>query len=111
MTKFESSIKPINYPVEAVYRNISDLSNLERVRDRVLFRSPFTKENPFTSHTYEFPWHLNISNPQIFCLKCKTIFLAISFSLGVKFIGYLTSFPSAVLLTFPSKQGLFLASA
>ena len=35
MTKFESSIKPINYPVEAVYRNISDLSNLERVRDRV----------------------------------------------------------------------------
>ena len=35
MTKFESSIRPINYPVEAVYRNISDLSNLERVRDRV----------------------------------------------------------------------------
>ena len=35
MTKFESSIKPINYPVEAVYRNISDLSNLERVRNRV----------------------------------------------------------------------------
>ena len=35
MTKFESSIKPINDPVEAVYRNISDLSNLERVRDRV----------------------------------------------------------------------------
>ena len=35
MSKFESSIKQINYPVEAVYRNISDLSNLERVRDRV----------------------------------------------------------------------------
>ena len=35
MTTFESSIKPINYPVEVVYRNISDLSNLERVRDRV----------------------------------------------------------------------------
>lgn len=35
MTKFESSIKQINYPVEDVYRNISDLSNLERVRDRV----------------------------------------------------------------------------
>ena len=34
MTKFESSIKPIAYPVEDVYRNISDLSNLERVRDR-----------------------------------------------------------------------------
>ena len=35
MSKFESSIKQINYPVEAVYRNISDLSNLERIRDRI----------------------------------------------------------------------------
>ncbi len=35
MAKFESSIKQIPYPVEAVYKNISDLSNLERVRDRV----------------------------------------------------------------------------
>ena len=35
MSKFESSIKQIPYPVENVYRNISDLSNLERVRDRV----------------------------------------------------------------------------
>ena len=35
MTKFESSIKQIHFPVEDVYRNISDLSNLERVRDRV----------------------------------------------------------------------------
>ena len=35
MTKFESSVKQIAYPVEDVYRNISDLSNLERVRDWV----------------------------------------------------------------------------
>jgi hypothetical protein len=35
MTKFESSIKQIPYPVENVYRNISDLSNLARVRDRI----------------------------------------------------------------------------
>ena len=35
MTKFESSIKQIPYPVENVYRNISDLSNLDRVRDRI----------------------------------------------------------------------------
>jgi hypothetical protein len=35
VTKFESSVKQIPYPVEDVYRNISDLSNLERVRDRV----------------------------------------------------------------------------
>ena len=35
MTKFESSIKQIPYAVEDVYRNISDLSNLERVCDRI----------------------------------------------------------------------------
>ena len=35
MTKFESSVKQIPYPVENVYRNISDLSNLGRVRDRI----------------------------------------------------------------------------
>ena len=34
-TKFESSIKQIPYPQEAVYRNLSDLRNLEMVRDRV----------------------------------------------------------------------------
>ena len=35
MTKFESSIKQVPYPQEAVYRNISDLRTLEKVRDRV----------------------------------------------------------------------------
>lgn len=35
MTKFESSIKQIPYPQVAVYRNLSDLNNLEKVRDRV----------------------------------------------------------------------------
>ena len=44
MTKFESSVKPIPYPVEDVYRNISDLNNLERVRDRI----PEDKLNSFS---------------------------------------------------------------
>ena len=35
MTKFESSIKQVPYAQEAVYRNLSDLTNLERVRDRI----------------------------------------------------------------------------
>ena len=35
MSKFESSIKQIPYPQAAVYRNLSDLSNLEKVRDRI----------------------------------------------------------------------------
>ncbi|MCR4582657.1 MAG: SRPBCC family protein [Prevotella sp.] len=43
-SKFESSVKHIPYPQEAVYRNISDLRNLEKVRDRV----PEDKVNDFT---------------------------------------------------------------
>ena len=35
MSKFESSVKQIPYSQEAVYNLISDLSNLERVRDRI----------------------------------------------------------------------------
>ena len=35
MTKFESSVKQVPYPQEAVYGNISDLRNLDKVRDRV----------------------------------------------------------------------------
>ena len=35
MAKFESSIKQVPYPQEAVYNNLSDLTNLEKVRDRV----------------------------------------------------------------------------
>jgi len=43
-SKFESSVKQIPYPQEAVYRNISDLTNLEKVRDRV----PEDKVNDFS---------------------------------------------------------------
>ena len=35
MSKFESSIQQVPYSQEAVYRNISDMSNLEKVRHRV----------------------------------------------------------------------------
>ncbi|MDE5949026.1 MAG: SRPBCC family protein, partial [Prevotella sp.] len=35
MSKFESSIKQIPYSQKAVYNSISNLENLERVRDRV----------------------------------------------------------------------------
>ena len=33
-TKFESSVKQVPYPQQNVYRNLSDLRNLEKVRDR-----------------------------------------------------------------------------
>ena len=35
MSKYESKVKHIPYPQQNVYRNISDLNNLERVKDRV----------------------------------------------------------------------------
>ena len=34
-SKFESSVKQVPYSPQAVYNNISDLRNLEKVRDRV----------------------------------------------------------------------------
>lgn len=34
-SKFESSVKFVPYSQQAVYDNISDLRNLEKVRDRV----------------------------------------------------------------------------
>ena len=43
-SKFESSIKLVPYPQQAVYDNISDLRNLEKVKDRV----PEDKVNDFT---------------------------------------------------------------
>lgn len=35
MSKFESSIKQINYSQQSVYEKISNLENLEKVRDRI----------------------------------------------------------------------------
>ena len=43
-SKFESSVKFVPYPQQAVYDNISDLRNLEKVRDRV----PEDKISDFT---------------------------------------------------------------
>ena len=43
-SKFESSVKFVPYPQQAVYDNISDLNNLEKVRDRV----PEDKVNDFS---------------------------------------------------------------
>ena len=43
-SKFESSVKQIPYSQQAVYDNISDLRNLEKVRDRV----PEDKVSDFT---------------------------------------------------------------
>ena len=43
-SKFESSVKHVPYSQLAVYNNISDLRNLEKVRDRI----PEDKVNDFS---------------------------------------------------------------
>ena len=43
-SKFESSVKQIPYSQQAVYNNISDLRNLDKVKDRI----PEDKINDFT---------------------------------------------------------------
>jgi len=43
-SKFESSVKLIPYPQQAVYNNLSDLRNLDKIKDRV----PEDKINDFT---------------------------------------------------------------
>ena len=35
VTKYESSVKSVNSPVDAVYNTLSDLNNIERVKDRI----------------------------------------------------------------------------
>ena len=35
MSKFESSVKQIAYPQQSVYNMLSDLTNIERVKDKV----------------------------------------------------------------------------
>ncbi len=42
MAKYESSVKQIYYPQSAVYAKLSDLSNLESIRDR--FNNPAVQE-------------------------------------------------------------------
>ena len=35
VTKYESSVKSVNSPVDAVYNTLSNLNNIERVKDRI----------------------------------------------------------------------------
>ncbi len=62
------------------------------------------------THIYFIICYLKTLNKVNYCPNQRDIFLAIIFSFAVRFIGYLTSFPSFVRYTTPSKTGLFLAS-
>ena len=69
-SKFESSVKQVPYPQQAVYDNISDLNNLEKVRDRV----PEDKVNDFSFD--QDTVSLNVPFPSMYgyryCLSMRT---------------------------------------
>ncbi len=89
MSKFESSIKQVPYPQEAVYRNISDLNNLARVRDRV--PSEKIKEFTFDSDTVslnvppvgEISLHI-IERDEPKCVKFETVQSPMPFNLWIQ---------------------------
>ena len=89
MTKFESSVKQIPYPVEDVYRNISDLNNLERVRDRI----PEDKLNSFSFDSDSVSVNVApvgdlklriIEREENKCIKFETVQSPLPFSLWIQ---------------------------
>ena len=84
MTKFESSVKQIPYPVEDVYRNISDLNNLERVRDRI----PEDKLNSFSFDSDSVSVNVapvgDIEREENKCIKFETVQSPLPFNLWIQ---------------------------
>ncbi len=89
MTKFESSVKQIPYPVEDVYRNISDLNNLERVRDRI----PEDKLNSFSFDSDSVSVNVSpvgdlklriIEREENKCIKFETVQSPLPFNLWIQ---------------------------
>ena len=70
-----------------------------------------TKLQPLTSHTNVPEGERSISKPHTVCLNAVQIFLAMSFSKGLRRIGKRSSFPFAPRFTTPSTTGDFRASA
>lgn len=70
-----------------------------------------TEKSKLHSQTTPTATYLNKSNPHTVCLNAIHTFLAINFSALYNITGYLTSFPSLSLSTFPSSAGDFRASA
>ena len=52
MTNFESNVKVISYSQERVYEKLSDLSNLEKIKDRL--PEDKVKDISFDSDTLSF---------------------------------------------------------
>lgn len=88
MTNFESKVKQIPYPQTSVYRKLSDLNNLERLRDRL----PSDKIKDFTfnadSVTAQVPMVGVISmriveRQEPSCVKFESVQSPIPFSLSI----------------------------
>ena len=47
ISKYESSVKSVNSPVEAVYQTLSDLNNIEKIKDRPPYQVQWINEKYF----------------------------------------------------------------
>lgn len=91
MTKFESSVKQIPYTQEAVYAKLSDLSNLEAVKDRL--PADKIKDLSFDSDTLSFSVNpvgqvtLKICEREpCKCIKFETVNSPLPFNLWIQIL-------------------------
>lgn len=91
MTKFESSIKVVPYSRERVYEKLSDLSNLEALKDRI--PKDKIKDISFDSDTLSFsidpigPLILKIIEREPNqCIKFETIKSPLPFNLWIQLV-------------------------
>lgn len=91
MTKFESNVKTIAYPQEAVFEKLSDLNNIEKVKDRL--PEDKIKNLSFTSDTLTVevppvgPITLQIIEKEPYkCIKFGTTTSPLPFNLWIQLL-------------------------
>ena len=91
MSKYESKVKPVPYPQATVYRNISDLNNLERIRD--LVPDDKIKDFSFDSDTVsisvppvgQVSMHI-VGREEPSCVKFQTVQSPLPFTLWIQVV-------------------------
>ena len=89
MSKFESSIKQIPYPQQSVYDKISNLENLEKVRDRIpadkVQEFSFDKDSVSVNVSPVGEIKLRIINrEELKCVKFETVQSPMPFNLWIQ---------------------------
>ena len=71
MSKFESSIKQIAYPQQSVYNMLSDLTNIERVKDKV--PEDKLKDLTFDKDTISISVSISVNVPPVGAVSMRII--------------------------------------